>query len=339
MTKTSETLSEISAERSAETATTTSTQVSAKARIREPHKLTVVVVNWNAGDQLRRCLESLEANYPAIVVDNASTDGSCDGIDSMGRVTLINAGENLGFGKACNLGAMQVSSEYVLFLNPDAAVFPGTTERSLHAMDAPENTHIGICGVQLVDESGKVERSCARFPTAGRLLAQTIGLDRVLKSLSHMMIDWSHESTREVDQVMGAFFLVRKKVYDSLHGFDERFFMYFEEVDLAQRAHQTGWRSLYLADVQAFHAGGGTSKQIKAKRLFYVLRSRLIYADKHFGRMGTWLVITATCLLEPVSRSALALSRRSSTELRETWQGFGMLWRWLPKWLCRGVAR
>lgn len=331
MTTTPETLSE--------TATTTSTQASVNARIHEPRELTVVVVNWNAGDQLRRCLESLEGNYPAIVVDNASTDGSCDGIDSMDNVTLINAGENLGFGKACNLGAKQVSSEYVLFLNPDAAVFPGTIERSLQAMDAPDNANVGICGVQLVDESGKVERSCARFPAAVRLLAQTIGLDRVFRNLSHMMIDWSHESTREVDQVMGAFFLVRKKVFDSLHGFDERFYMYFEEVDLAQRAHRTGWRSLYLADVQAFHEGGGTSNQIKANRLFYVLRSRLVYADKHFSRMSTCLVITATCLLEPVSRSALALSRRSWTELRETWQGFSMLWCWLPKWLLRGVTR
>ena len=332
MTTTPETLTELSAE----TATTTSTQVPTKA---PTHKLTVVVVNWNAGDQIRRCLESLEANYPAIVVDNASTDGSCDGIDSMDNVMLINAGENLGFGKACNLGAMQASSEYVLFLNPDAAVFPGTIERSLQAMDGPANANVGICGVQLVDAAGQVARSCARFPSLWTFFAQSIGLDRFVPKLGLLMTNWRHDHTGQVDHVIGAYFLVRKSLFKNLKGFDERFFLYLEDLDFSKRAQMTGWHSLYLADVQAFHAGGGTSNQIKARRLFYVLRSRLIYADKHFGRMGTWLVITATCLLEPFSRSALALSRRSWSELRETWQGFGMLWGWLPKWLLRGVTR
>lgn len=310
------------------------------ARYKAPtHKLTVVVVNWNAGDLLRSCLQSLDEKYPVVVVDNASTDGSCDGIDSFGNVTLIDAQQNLGFGKACNLGAKQANSEYILFLNPDAAVFPGTLNRSLQAMDALENSRVGICGVQLVDEAGKVERSCARFPTVGRLLAQSVGLDRLIKNLSHMMIDWPHESTRKVDQVMGAYFLIRKKLFEESNGFDERFFMYFEEVDLSHRVYKAGWQSLYLADAKAFHKGGGTSDQIKAKRLFYILRSRLVYADKHFGRVGTWMVIIATCLIEPLSRSALALSRRSWLDFKETWQGFTMLWRWLPKWLLKGVTR
>lgn len=302
-------------------------------------KLTVVVVNWNAGDQLRNCLLSIQGEFPAIVVDNGSTDGSCTGIEQLENIKLIAAGENLGFAKACNLGAKHAHSEYILFLNPDAAVLPTTVSRSLDVMDAPEHADVGICGVQLVNSVGEVERSCARFPTPSRLIAQSFGLDRLFKGLSHLMIEWPHDVSREADQVMGAYFLVRKTLFDKLGGFDERFFLYFEEVDFSYRSAQSGWESLYLADTQAFHKGGGTSDRVKARRLFYVLRSRVLYADKHFSRFGSSVVIATTFLVEPISRSALALSRRSWPEFKETWQGYAMLWRWFPLWLSKGVTR
>jgi GT2 family glycosyltransferase len=153
------------------------------------------------------------------------------------------------------------------------------------------------------------------------------------------MAEWDHAQTRQVDQVIGAFFLVRRGLFESLHGFDERFFVYFEEVDFAYRARQAGWLSVYLADAQAFHAGGGTSNQVKARRLFYSLRSRLLYAFKHFSWTGAVGVLLATLLLEPVSRTALALFRHSWAGLKETWAAYGMLWRWLPQWVFKGVTR
>jgi GT2 family glycosyltransferase len=301
--------------------------------------VTAVIVNWNSGAQLQECLGSLQNVCPAIVVDNASTDGSCDGVDALTNVTVIAANENLGFGKACNLGASHAQTEYLLFLNPDAAVFPGTLERALSVMDDPQNSQVGISGVQLVGTAGKVERSCARFPTPSKLLAQAMGLDRLIPRLGHLMVDWPHDSTQAVDQVMGAFFLVRRDMFNNLVGFDERFFLYFEEVDFSYRAKQAGWKSLYLADVQAFHKGGGTSDQIKARRLFYVLRSRLLYANKHFGFWGALVTFVATLFLEPVSRSVLAMLRRSWSDLKETWQAYGMLWRWLPSWVFKGLTR
>lgn len=301
--------------------------------------VTAVIVNWNSGTQLQECLISLQNVCPAIVVDNASTDGSCGGVDALANVTVIAANENLGFGRACNLGASHAQTEYLLFLNPDATVFPGTLERALSVMDDPENSQVGISGVQLVGTAGKVERSCARFPTPSKLLAQAMGLDRLVPRLSHLMADWPHDSTREVDQVMGAFFMVRRDLFENLDGFDERFFLYFDEVDFSYRAKKAGWKSLYLADVQAFHKGGGTSDQIKARRLFYVLRSRLLYANKHFGFFGTLMTFVATLLLEPVSRSVMAMLRRSWSDLKETWQAYGMLLRWLPSWVFKGSTR
>lgn len=303
--------------------------------------IAIITVNWNAGAQLQHCIDSLSSPriQQIIVVDNASTDGSENAIAKHPGVTLIRSTDNLGFGKACNLGAKQASSEYFLFLNPDAAVYPCTLEKALAFMENPANMRVGICGVQLVDEAGHVARSCARFPSAGGFVAHAIGLDRIFSRLGHFMAEWPHDTTREVDHVIGAFFLVRRALFESLGGFDERFFVYLEDLDFSFRAWQAGWRTVYLADVQAFHVGGGTSNQVKARRLFYALRSRLLYAAKHFSAGGTALVFLATLLLEPVSRTGLALARRSWPALRETWAGYAMLWRWLPQWVFKGVTR
>lgn len=303
--------------------------------------ITTIIVNWNAGHQIKQCIDSLSGAIAQqiIVVDNASSDGSEQTAANLPGVTLIRSPVNMGFGKACNLGAKQASSEYLLFLNPDAAVYPGTLDKALAYMQDPANAQVGICGVQLVDESGHVARSCARFPSAAGFVAHAIGLDRLWPRLGHFMAEWPHDSTRQVDQVIGAFFLVRRTLFEVLGGFDERFFVYFEEVDFSYRARQAGWRSVYLADVQAFHAGGGTSNQVKARRLFYSLRSRLLYTAKHFSSAGAALVFLATLLLEPLSRSALAVARRSWPALKETWQGYAMLWRWLPQWVFKGTTR
>jgi len=290
-----------------------------------------VVVNWNAGDQLKACLDSLRNQCPVVVVDNASSDGSQKYAVDLPGVTLIQAAQNLGFAKACNLGAQNADADYILFLNPDAAVFDNSIAQALAFMQLPEQANVGICGVQLLDEAGRVARSCSRFPTPWRCVVHAIGLDRLMPKLGCSMSDWPHDKTQDVDQVIGAFFLVRQPLFKKLRGFDERFFVYYEEVDLSYRAKRAGWRSAYLADARAFHKGGGTSNQVKALRLFYILRSRLLYAKKHFSLLGLGLVLIATLAVEPVTRSFLAMVRRSRSDGAETWQAFAMLYRWLAK--------
>lgn len=303
--------------------------------------ISIVIVNWNAGSQLKQCIDSLTDMIvrQIIVVDNASTDGSAQMIDNHPGVTLIRAPENLGFGKACNLGAKQASAEFFLFLNPDAAVYPDTLEKVLAYMQHATNARVGICSVQLMDKTGHVARTCARFPSARGFVAHATGLDTLFPRLGHFMVEWPHDSTRKVDHLIGAFFFVRRSVFESLGGFDERFFVYLEDVDFSYRAREAGWNSMYLANVQAFHLGGGTSNQVKARRLFYSLRSRLLYAAKHFSVPGVAAVFAATLFIEPFSRSALAVVRCSWSALCETWQAYMMLWRWLPQWVLKGITR
>ncbi len=305
----------------------------------------IVTVNWNAGSQLKECCDSVLAHNTVevsriIVVDNGSTDGSADAVESLPGVEVIRTGKNLGFGAACNIGAKAGSAPYILFLNPDTRLGTGSLAVPLAFMEQPKNAKVGICGIQLVDECGKVSRTCARYPTLGRLMSSALGLDKLpsLQSSGMRMSNWDHSDTRQVDQVMGAFFFIRREVFETCCGFDERFFVYFEEVDAARRSKLAAWDSWYLTEAQAFHAGGGTSRQVKVHRLFYSLRSRLLYAFKHFPCWQAWALVAVTNLLEPFTRSAWCLLRGDVAGVKHTWAAYRMLWRSMGH-ILRGEGR
>ena len=301
-------------------------------------KVDVVIVNWNSKEQARDCVKSLldlssnEIGY-ITVVDNGSTDGSDAGLDDLPGVQVHRAGVNLGFGAACNVGAKNGKSEFILLLNPDALVYKDTIKDSLEFMSDKSNQQVGVCGVQLKDEQGHVAKSCTRLPTVHGLIAHALGIDRIFPSVGHFMSEWDHNQTRSVDHVIGAFYLIRRSLFEHLGGFDQRFFVYLEDLDLSNRVKAEGWDIKYLANVQAFHKGGGTSDQVKALRLFYSLRSRIIYAFKHFNLLGAILVLLATMLIEPFCRIALSLLKRSLPSIKETAVAYSYLYAWLPRWI------
>ena len=134
--------------------------------------LDIVIVNWNSGAYLKTCIESINNEFQIIVVDNNSTDNSVSSISAFKNVTLLRQSENLGFGKACNIGANLAKSDFILFLNPDAAIYSDTIDKVLAFMGDATNDQIGICGVQLIDEYGNIARHCSRFPSVLRFLAQ-----------------------------------------------------------------------------------------------------------------------------------------------------------------------
>lgn len=310
----------------------------------EVSKIDVVIVNWNAGTQLQECVESLTLYgelyvNQIIVVDNGSTDGSELIVEKSPKVTLVRAGQNLGFGKACNIGSTYATGEFLLFLNPDTRVFQDSLSKAAQFIERPQNNRVGVCGIQLIDETGRVTRTCARFPTVIGLIAHATGLDRLIPRIGHFMQEWDHQQTREVDHVIGAFYLLRRQLFNDIRGFDERFFVYFEDLDLSYRLKLQGWSAVYYAGAQAFHAGGGTSRQIKARRLFYSIRSRILYVFAHFSLFGAVAVLFATLFIEPLSRSLFAILRASGKSLQETLTGYGMLYRWLPSWVFRRVTR
>jgi N-acetylglucosaminyl-diphospho-decaprenol L-rhamnosyltransferase len=302
--------------------------------------LDVIIVNWNTGGQLRDCLSALSASQRAgyalervMVVDNASSDGSANEL-SFPRLPLsvIQNDTNRGFASASNQGAAQCTSDYLLFLNPDTAVMDDTLTNSIRWMESRENSRTGILGAQLLDQNGQVSRSCARFFATRHFISRMLGLNRLSTNrfCDYLYCDRDHLRSRYVEHVMGAYFLIRNCIFKELDGFDERFFLYLEDIDLSLRASKAGWSSYYLTTARCYHRGGGSADRIKARRLFYTLRSRIFYGFKNFGNASAVILLLATLFIEPISRMGNAMVRGSMIQVKEVVRAYALLWRALP---------
>jgi hypothetical protein len=285
----------------------------------------VVIVNWNTGRYLQACLDSLaracgDHELRVVVVDNASTDGSANDLRINGlSIRLLRNNRNLGFAAGCNQGARESKADFLLLLNPDATVAPEAIDRAIAFMRSASAAGVGICGGAVVGECGAPDYACARFPSLRTTLSDVTGLSRVVPRLAppHHLDRRELTCDREVDQVIGAFYLVRRELWEALGGFDERFFIYYEEVDFARRARSLGWRSWYLHDVHVQHVGGVSSSQVLASRLYHSLRSRTLYARRHWGPYDTALLVLVSLTLEPLARIARAAVRRRWREISQ----------------------
>lgn len=308
-------------------------------------KIDIIIVNWNAGRQLYDCLKSIpDLNTGGfklnrvVVVDNASTDNSINGLENLALpLEIIRNNENIGFAAACNKGAKNSKVDYLLFLNPDTKLFNDSLTEPLIYMEKLENKRVGICGIQLVDEKGIVQYTCARFPTLVHFISKMLGLNQLFPKLffSHYMTEWNHKENKIVDHVMGAYFLVRHSLFKELGGFDERFFVYLEDLDFSLRAYKAGWKSAFLSKSKVYHKGGGTSEKIKARRLFYSLRSRILYGYKHFRWLSATSLMLLTLFVEPWARLVWNIIRGLNEELVETFKAYFLLWKDIPKLLKR----
>lgn len=286
----------------------------------------IVIVNWNAGSQLRECIESIleheseETLGALIVVDNASRDHSADFARDNLRVILLELGNNLGFGKACNLGAARGGSDYILFLNPDTRFLQPTLGTVQRFMEAPENEQVAVCGVKLVGEAGQTAKHCTRQPGAFRFFSISTGIPQACPKLFRPLelTEFDHEHDAHVPHVMGAFYHVRRKVFEQVGGFDERFFVYYEDLDLSRRILAAGYLIQYVASLYIFHRTAGTSHAAKAKALSYLLEARLVFAEKHFNLLGRGLITLGVYCLDPLRRVLQRAITRSGPTQGET---------------------
>ena len=288
--------------------------------------LDIVIINWNSSDLLQDCVASIRTSSTAlpgdmIVVDNGEKDQKVDDLVERYSCTLIRPARNMGFGGGCNLGASAGKADFILFLNPDVIFFPDTLANLVGQVSSGHlPADVGIIGAQLIGKDGKVQHNVARFPRCSHLYARMLALDRVFPKVfpPHFVKNMNYQQTQVVDQVPGAFFLMKRSAFNELHGFDERFFMYYEDVDISYRALQKGWETLYLCEVSVLHAGGGATESIQGKRLFYLLRSRALYVRKHFGFINALLIVLATISLEFAARLVRAVLRVSPREIWAT---------------------
>jgi GT2 family glycosyltransferase len=294
----------------------------------------IVIVNWNTGTHLKGCLVSTAdtRHGPPIrrltVVDNASSDDSLDGLTEVPLpLVIISNSANRGFAAACNQGAADSTADYLLFLNPDTRLFPDTLATVMRFMESARSADVGICGVQMVASDGTPQTSCARFPSLRVLLGEMTGLGRVMPRAfpSHQLSAADLRESQFVDQVIGAFFLVRRPLFAALGGFDERYFIYFEEVDFALRARNRGARSYFLREASVYHAEHVSSDQVRGTRLYHILRSRLLFAYKHWPRWQADTLLIMTLTAELIARVGRAAAGRSRLDIIATLSAYRRL--------------
>lgn len=269
----------------------------------------IVTVNWNAGHQLADAIESVRRFDEAvvrryIVVDNGSRDGSADLATDWPKLLIDKTEANLGFGRACNRGVAQGGAPFVLFLNPDTRLTEPAISRALAFLQSDAGAAYAVCGIKLIDETGHATRHCARFPTLATFAGVATGADKLGLAPKLLMADFDHLSSRPVDHVQGAFYLIRREVFEQVGGFDEDYFVYLEDLDLSLKVARAGWGIYYLAETSAFHRGGGTSGQVKGTARFYSIEARLVYARKHFGGVARRTHAVLTYIAEPIATAA-----------------------------------
>lgn len=291
----------------------------------------IIIVEYKTGELIFKCLESLARYRPkvaelrrVVIVDNSSTKPSARFEKLPLPLFQINNDKNLGFAAACNKGARKSEADFMLFLNPDTRLTSGSIDSPITFLMNPSNRHVGIIGIQLLGQDGKIARTCSYRVQLRHFINRIFGLDRLSPRFfsNGMMDEWDHRSSRMVEGIMGAFYLVRRSVFEKLNGFDERFFMYYEETEFGLRAKQAGYGIYYLAEANAIHHGHGSTGRIKPERLTYSLQSRIRYGYKHFTWISATALLLATIYLEPLSRLTYACYKRSYEEIEVTIKGY-----------------
>ncbi len=272
--------------------------------------LTIIIVNWNSRYHLRNCVNSILKYHSktldqVIIVDNNSNDNSIDFLKYLQheKLFLIKNKINLGFSKACNQGALLAKnySKYLLFLNPDTIISKNILDKSVYFLEENKSSDIGIFGVALTNNK-KITKTCRRFPTLKTLFADISGISKINKKTGWEMLEWDHKSSKRVDQLIGAYYLIRKNLFENLNGFDERFFVYSEEVDLSYRAKKNGYSSYFCHKLKCIHYGGGCTESIKSKRLYLSIFGRILYFRKHLNFFKFLIALFLILVIEPMSR-------------------------------------
>ncbi|WP_127132633.1 glycosyltransferase family 2 protein [Pseudoflavitalea rhizosphaerae] len=262
-------------------------------------RLSVIIVNYNVKYFLEQCLCSVmkaiaalgEAAAEVIVVDNQSTDGSVEYLrPKFPSVFFIENRGNSGFGRANNQAVQMSKGEFILFLNPDTIVEENSFTGCLAEMQRQPD--LGAMGIRMVDGGGKyLPESKRGFPTPWVSFCKLSGLTKLFPAsrmfaryyLGHLQ----EKESNEVDVLAGACMLVRRKAIELTGGFDERFFMYAEDIDLSFRIKKAGFRNFYFTGTTIIHfKGESTLKDARYVRHFY--EAMILYVRKHYKGIGAW---------------------------------------------------
>ncbi len=309
-------------------------------------KVSIVIVNWNAGRLLSECLQSLERLpekkliQQVVVVDNNSSDDSVEWAktergDAVGvqlrqapnRLThFIQLNDNAGFARANNIGITFIlkhsgRDNHVLLLNPDTAVQPGAVAEMVRTLEA--NPETAVVGPKLLDATGQHQPSVRLFPTLAIFVFLFLKLHRLWPHFAlwrhYMQADFNYAREAKVDQVMGAACLIRNSAWRDVGMLDEGFWIWFEEVDYCKRVKARGGEVVYTPNAVVKHHGAASFNQLVGlRRSFPFIQSALRYARKHLGFAAylILLLLAPLALLLSLPASLVHVARRRQNRQR-----------------------
>jgi GT2 family glycosyltransferase len=262
--------------------------------------ISVIIVTYNSRDDIGACLTSigektLGVTYEAVVVDNASRDGSADIVrNQYVWARVVEQATNIGLSGAVNAGVTASSGRYVMALNPDARLRDDVL--STLAAYLREHADVGVVAPKILDDDGTLQLSCRAFPSHATAIFSRYSLATRLfpgnrYSRRYLMSDFEHDVARDVDWVSGAAMMFPRPVFDELGGWDAGFFMFNEDVDFCRRVHDAGLRVVYQPEVAVYHRIG-VSKRAPARIIVERHKSMWRYYRKHMR--GNFFVDAAT---------------------------------------------
>jgi N-acetylglucosaminyl-diphospho-decaprenol L-rhamnosyltransferase len=290
-------------------------------------EVAAVVINKNTRGFLRECLGTLtsqdyDGRIAVWVVDNASTDGSAEAVLSgFPSVDLVWNSINVGYARACNQGIEATGEPIVMIMNSDIELSEDTVSSLVDYMESHPSA--GVAAPMLLNSDGSLQFSCREFPSIRTAFFHAfLGLFRGenAHSSSYKKMEWDHTSPSEVPWVSGAFMALRRAALDEIGGFDEKYFMYVEDVDLCWRMWRAGWSVGYVPRGPVVHHVGMSSRAVPARMVFHHHMSMLRFHRKTYeGPAGT--LVTAAVAAGLAVRFALIMALNTSFRIRQAFGG------------------
>lgn len=317
--------------------------------------LTISIVNWNGQEILKRCLHSIyeyadDVTLEIIVVDNASTDNSVSMIKKdFPEVIILQNKRNIGFGRANNLALSKSKGRYILVLNPDIILIQPCLKQMMNFLK--KETTAGCIGCKLINIDGSIQESYFRFfPTPWSQFKEAMMINRILKIIFRK--DSFLNENIEVAWVVGASMMFRRDVFKALNGFNERFFMFGEDVDICYRLKNLGYRIIYLANIEMFHYHAACSNKQSKRYFSTVLQKESRY---QFIRINyniytalmfriVWIIggFVRTIIMIPVIILSLLIFNKKRDFLLYTFEKYVRVFSWglgFEKWVRKEIPQ
>ncbi len=288
-------------------------------------KISIIIVSYNVKDYISQCIRSIyksslnQNEYEVIVIDNDSHDGTSDTIkQNFDKVILHQNNINEGFSKAVNKGITLSQGEYICILNPDVIIQETTLSNLLNFQSL--NPNLGAIGPKILNSDGTIQHSCKRsFPTPLNSLFRLTGLDRIFPkskffgqyNLTYLDIDKEHE----VDVISGACMMVPKKIFQKIGNFDERFFMFGEDIDICHRIKAAGYKICYVPTSEIIHYKGESVKNAPFDMINVFYSAMDLYFKKYSQKYRYWNLISSIVKIGLFLRKSLSYSKLLLTNL------------------------